>query len=56
MNFGKNLQHDFPKTRGEVNGRLELFRKFIRFGRERLPLPVKREVNIIQVIFIFQPT
>ena len=31
MNFGKNPQHDFPKMRGGVNGRLELFRKFIRF-------------------------
>ena len=37
MNFGKNPQHDFPKMRG-VNGRLELFRKFIRFGRAQLPL------------------
>ena len=37
MNFGKNLQHDFPKMRGGgVNGRSELFRKFIRFGRDKL--------------------
>ena len=34
----KNTQHDFPKMRGGVDGRLELFRKFIRFGRGRLPL------------------
>ena len=39
MNFGTNPQHDFPKMRGGVKGRLELFRKFIRFGRGRLPLP-----------------
>ena len=31
--FRKNLQYDFPKMRGGgVKGRLELFRKFIRFG------------------------
>ena len=34
----KNLQHNFPKMRGGVKGRLELFRKFIRFGGGRLPL------------------
>ena len=33
----KNPQIDFPKMRGDVNGRLELFRKFIRFGRVTLP-------------------
>ena len=39
MNFGINPQHDFPKMRGGgVKGRLELFRKFICFGREMLPL------------------
>ena len=38
MNFGKNLQHNFPKMRGGIKDRLELFRKFIRFGRGRLPL------------------
>ena len=38
MNFRKNLQHKFPKMRGGVKGRLELFRKFIRFGRGRRPL------------------
>ena len=32
MNFGTNPQHDFPKIRGGVKGRFELFRKFIRFG------------------------
>ena len=37
----KNLQHDFPKMRGGgVKGRLELFRKFIRFGMGMLPLAV----------------
>ena len=35
----KNPQHDFPKMRGGgVKGRLELFRKFIRFGMGMLPL------------------
>ena len=38
MNFGTNSQHDFPKMRGGVKGRLELFRKFIRFGEGMLPL------------------
>ena len=38
MNFRKILQHNFPKMRGGVKGRLELFRKFIRFGCVRLPL------------------
>ena len=39
MNFGKNLQHNFPKMRGGgAKGRLELFRKFFRFGRGRFPL------------------
>ena len=39
MNFGKKLQYDFPKMMGGgVKGRLELFRKFIRFGRVKLPL------------------
>ena len=33
----KNLQHNFPKMRGGVQGRLELFRKFIRFGGGRHP-------------------
>ena len=35
----KNLQHNFPKMRGGggVKGHLELFRKFIRFGRGKLP-------------------
>ena len=37
--FQKKAQYDFPKMReGGVKGRLELFRKFIRFGRGRLPL------------------
>ena len=39
MNFGKHLQYDFPKMRGRgFKGRLELFRKFIRFGRGMRPL------------------
>ena len=36
----KNLQHNFPKMRGGgggVKGRLELFRKFIRFGLATRP-------------------
>ena len=38
MNFRKNLQYDFPKNEGGgVKDRLELFRKFIRFGRGKLP-------------------
>ena len=37
MNFRKKLQHNFPKMRGGVKGRLELFRKFIRFGRGKFP-------------------
>ena len=40
MNFGTNPQHDFPKMRGGIKGRLELFRKFIRFGRGMLPLHI----------------
>ena len=39
----KKLQHNFPKMRG-VKGRLELFRKFIRFGWGRLPLPSLNQV------------
>ena len=35
----KKAQHDFPKMRGGgIKGRLELFQKFIRFGRAALPL------------------
>ena len=30
--LSRNPQHDFPKMRGGVKGRLELFRSFIRFG------------------------
>ena len=43
MNFRKKLQHNFPKMTGGrgVKGRLELFRKFIRFGRGIRPLPKK---------------
>ena len=37
MNSEKNLQRDFPKMRGGVKGRLELFRKFMRFGSGMLP-------------------
>ena len=28
----KKLQHNFPKMRGRVKGRLEFFRNFIRYG------------------------
>ena len=46
MNFGKNPQHDIPKMRGGgVNGHLEHFRKFIHFGRDRLPLQVNKQTN-----------
>ena len=47
MNFRKKLQHNFPKMRG-VKGRLELFRKFIRFGRGMLPywVTVFAKVNV----------
>ena len=39
MYSGKKAQYDFPKMRGGgVKGRLELFQKFIRFGRAALPL------------------
>ena len=39
MYSGKKAQHDFPKMRGGgIKGRLELFQKFIRFGRAALPL------------------
>ena len=41
MNFGTNTQHDFPKMRGGVKPRLELFRKFIRFGEGMLPLTMQ---------------
>ena len=30
--LSQNPQYDFPKMRGGVKGRLELFRKFIHFG------------------------
>ena len=33
----QNQQYDFPKMRGGVKGRLELFREFIRFCRFVLP-------------------
>ena len=40
MNFRKKLQHNFPKMSGGggAKGHLELFRKFIRFGRGMRPL------------------
>ena len=39
----KNLQHNFPKMRGGVKGRLELFRKFILFGLlEEVGIPYSR--------------
>ena len=37
--LSQNPQYNFPKMRGGVKGRLELFQKFIRFGVVRLPLP-----------------
>ena len=42
------MQYNFPKRRGGagVEGRLEFFRKFIRFGGLTLPL-VKKEQKII---------
>ena len=36
--LSRNPRYNFPKMRGGVKGRLELFRKFIRFGRGRRPL------------------
>ena len=36
--LSQNLQYNFPKTRGGVKGRLELFRKNIRFGVFSRPL------------------
>ena len=33
----RKLQYDFLKMRGGVKGRLEFFRKFIRFGSRTLP-------------------
>ena len=56
MNFGINPQHDFPKMRGGVNGRLELFRKFIRFGRAKLPLPSLHIFLALRVYFFFSVT
>ena len=43
----KNLQHDVPKMRDGVKGRLELFQKFIRCGGAGLPL-VKRLMEGVQ--------
>ena len=40
MSIIKKLQYNFPKMRGGVEGRLDFFRKFIRFGSVTLPLPV----------------
>ena len=36
--LSRKAQYNFPKMRGGAKGRLELFRKFIRFGRGMLPL------------------
>ena len=36
--LSRNPQYNFPKMRGGVKGRLELFRKFIRFGNVLRPL------------------
>ena len=57
MNFGKNPLHDFPKMRGGVNGGLELFRKFIRFWRDRLPLWLTAALSLTQAtICVLRPT
>ena len=34
------MQYDFPKMRGGVTGRLEFFRKYIRFGTVTRPLSI----------------
>ena len=36
--LSQNLQYNFPKMRGGVKGRLEFFRKFIRFRSLTRPL------------------
>ena len=44
----KKLQHNFPKMRGGgIKGRLELFRKFIRFGEGRHPLFSDAPISIV---------
>ena len=41
MYSGKKAQYDFPKMRGGVKGRLELFQKFIDIGTDGRPLHKK---------------
>ena len=36
--FGEKMQYNFPKIRGGIKGRLEFFRKFVRFGTATRPL------------------
>ena len=50
MNFGKQLQYDFPKMRG-VKGRLEFSRKFIRFGTVTRPSAIMKLENEVQKIY-----
>ena len=49
--YKKNLHHHFPKMRG-VEGRLEFFRNFIRFGAAILPLPLHLISGLKNVKFI----
>ena len=51
----KNLQYNFPKMRGRggVKGCLELFRKFIYFGRGRRPLHYYIHYYSLLFIIIF---
>ena len=46
MNFRKNCNITFRKWGGGVKGRLELFRKFIRFGRGKFPLSREEKVVV----------
>ena len=45
----KNLRYNFPKMRGGIKDRLELFRKFTRFGGAMLPFAGRD-------IFIYNPS
>ena len=56
MQFEENkLQHDFPKMRTGVKGRLEIFQKLIRFGVVTRPLGTKFSTKeaVMIVISIF---
>ena len=50
----KNLQYNFPKTRGGVKGHLELFRKNICFGIYIRPLVVMVMTILMMVLIICQ--